>query len=461
MSEGNDYKRKIDVSDYKKKILDRQLSKLPEEITFCTRCVVSNQRPRIKFDKEGVCGACRFTEIKNNVINWAEREQQLRELCDQFRSRDGKFDVVVPGSGGKDSARVAWELKNKYGMHPLTITWAPFEYTPIGYKNFRNFCNIGGFNNLMAWQNGKFHSKVSRISFEALGDAWQVFGYGQMAYAFHVAKAFNIPLVFFGENGEAEYSGDPEVYNLRGMPFDIWAEKYFKGITIRDIIKYGLEETDYFTEKDYQECDVTFYEPPSIADMKKAGIQFHWFSYYKKWIPQENYYCSAENTGFQANPEGRSEGTYSKYASLDDQQDGFHFYMAFNKFGIARATSDAAHEIRDQHITREEGIALVKRYDGEFPKMWFKFFLDYLGITEEQCWATMEKFRTPHVWEYGSDSIPRLRKAVYDAAANEGYHLDYEPGYLTSLPESYKQFLRRMKGQEGSIVAERMREQRA
>ena len=32
----------------------------------------------------------------------------------------------------------------------------------------------------------------------------------------------------------------------------------------------------------------------------------------------------------------RNEGTFSKYASLDDQFDGFHFYLAFIKFGIGR-----------------------------------------------------------------------------------------------------------------------------
>jgi hypothetical protein len=92
------------------KILDRQLPILPKEIKFCNRCVVSNQRPRIVFDAEGVCGACRYAEIKKS-INWGERKQMLRELCDRYRRSDGRFDVVVPSSGGKDSSRVAHELK--------------------------------------------------------------------------------------------------------------------------------------------------------------------------------------------------------------------------------------------------------------------------------------------------------------------------------------------------------------
>ena len=41
---------------------------LPDKVKFCKRCVVSNQRPRIVFDQEGVCSACRFAEHKKNVI---------------------------------------------------------------------------------------------------------------------------------------------------------------------------------------------------------------------------------------------------------------------------------------------------------------------------------------------------------------------------------------------------------
>lgn len=130
-----------------------------------------------------------------------------------------------------------------------------------------------------------------------------------------------------------------------------------------------------------------------------------WFSYYKKWVPQENYYCAVEHTGFQANPDGRSEGTYSKYASLDDRTDGFHYYLGYIKFGIGRATSDAAHEIRDAHLTREEGVALVHRYDGEFPKKYFHEFLEYLSIRKAEFLEVVDMYRalSPHLWEKSKD----------------------------------------------------------
>src|SRR6266700_1202894 len=95
---------------------------LPPEVKFCTRCVISNQRPSstvefksnlnekkdvIGFDKAGVCSACRYHEAKEHGIEWSEREYILKQLLEKFRRNDGGYDVVVPGSGGKDSAVTA------------------------------------------------------------------------------------------------------------------------------------------------------------------------------------------------------------------------------------------------------------------------------------------------------------------------------------------------------------------
>jgi len=66
---------------------------------------------------------------------------------------------------------------------------------------------------------------------------------------------------------------------------------------------------------------------------------------------------------------------------------------------LGRATSDAAHEVRDGHISREEAVALVKRYDGEFPGKRFGEFLEYLDISEENFWNIVDSFRPPHLWK--------------------------------------------------------------
>ncbi len=381
------------------KTLDRRLSKQPQEIKFCTKCVVSNQRPRITFDKENVCSACRYAEEKHHQIDWTKREQELQELCNHYRSKDGSYDVVVPASGGKDSTYVAYELKHNYGMHPLTVTWSPFIYTDVGWRNFQRFIQAG-YDNIMGSPDGVLHRKLAKLCFELVGDAWEPFAYGQMSFGYHIAAKFGIRLIFHGENGEAEYGGLTKNRHQASESLNYKLKHYYKGSGLDEIVKEGLAR-GVFSKREVQSRIFDLYKPPPLKEVKKLNIRMHWMSYYKKWIPQEHYYLSQKHTGFEANPDGRSEGTYSKYASLDDKLDGFHYYLAFIKFGIGRATSDAAHEIRDGHITREEGVALVRKYDGEFPKKYFKDFLDYLDITEEYFWNVVNFYRSlsPQVWK--------------------------------------------------------------
>jgi len=131
----------------------------------------------------------------------------------------------------------------------------------------------------------------------------------------------------------------------------------------------------------------------------------------KSQDPQENFYYCKEHTGFHPNNE-RSEGTYSKYASLDDKIDSFHFYFMLLKFGIGRATSDAAHEIREGLITRDEAVSLVRKYDAEFPEKSLSIFLDYCGISYEEFQAIEDKWRNEDLWEKGLDGKWRLIQQV-------------------------------------------------
>ena len=119
--------------------------------------------------------------------------------------------------------------------------------------------------------------------------------------------------------------------------------------------------------------------------------------YYAKWTPQEAYYSSVEYSGFKANPV-RTEGTYSKYNSLDDRIDGLHYYTTFIKFGLGRATYDSSQEVRNKHLTRDEAKALVKRFDGEFPQRYFEEVMDFIGMSQDRFMELCDQFRSPHLW---------------------------------------------------------------
>ena len=408
---------------------------LPPEIAFCKACVISNQRPNsaveyahtkdskkktIHFDERGVCDACRVAERKGE-IDWSEREAQLKELCARYRSTDGSYDCVVPGSGGKDSFYAAHMLKYKYGMHPLTVTWAPHVYTDWGWKNFQSWIHAG-FDNFLCTPNGRVHRLLTRLAVENLFHPFQAFMFGQKALAPKMALLHKIPLVFYGEN-EAEY-GNP-IADSSSAKRD-WS--YFTADDRSQIYLGGTSVADLKARFDVDAHDLQPYLPADPEQISAHKIEVHYLGYYLKWHPQGCYYYSVENGGFQASPE-RTPGTYSKYNSIDDRIDDFHYYTTYIKFGIGRATYDAAQEIRSGDINREEGVALVKRFDGEFPERFAEEIFQYLSIPPKdfpQASKMFEQpimdrayfmhladtFRSNHLWKHENGAW-KLRQAVW------------------------------------------------
>lgn len=381
---------------------------LPLRVKFCRRCVISNQRPSsvvefknrpsdskptIEFDAAGICAACRYAEIKAD-IDWRERERELIALCDRHRSRDGTYDCIIPGSGGKDSAFTAHVLKYKYGMNPLTVTWAPHQYTGIGWKNFQNWIE-SGLDNLLYTPNGRLHRLLTRLAFENLVHPFQPFILGQRMIGPRFSTLYNIPLVFYGEN-PAEYGNNIEDNYRPTMDMSFF---YQGAKDVGSMYLGGLPVQELAERHQIDAKDLNPYLPVDGDRMRAVGTQVHYLGYYLRWDPQECFYYAAENTGFQPNEE-RTEGSYSKYSSIDDRIDPLHYYTTFIKFGVGRATYDAAQEIRNHKITREEGAALVKRYDAEFPAKYFKEILAYMGITEARFWEVIDQARSPHLWKF-------------------------------------------------------------
>ena len=412
---------------------------LPKEVVYCKLCVISNQRPNsaveythtkdtkkstINFDANGICDACNFAIQKKSVIDWEEREKQLRELCDRHRSKDGSYDCIIPGSGGKDSFYASHVMRTKYGMHPLTVTWAPHVYTEWGWKNFQSWIHAG-HDNLLMTPNGRVHRLLTRLTVDNLFHPFQAFMFGQKALAPKMALLHNIPLVIYGEN-EAEY-GNPigdTVSAKRDWSYftaDDQTKVSLGGVTVPDLKKhFGLEHQDLLP-----------YLPANPNAIEEKKVEVHYLGYYLKWHPQSCYYYAVEHGGFEASPE-RTPGTYSKYNSIDDRIDDFHYHTTGIKFGIGRASYDAAQEIRSGDIAREEGVALVKRFDHEFPERFADEIFNYLSVpdiefpeaskmfeqpimTREYYTNLTDSFRSPHLWKW-EDGEWKQRHAVWHEA---------------------------------------------
>jgi len=212
-----------------------------------------------------------------------------------------------------------------------------------------------------------------------------------------IAQKFGIPLVMYGEN-QAEYGN-----NVADNFVPTMDKGFFSKKSIDDIRLGGLSIQEILATTDFVIDDFSPYLAPDAADLERAGIEVHYLGYYLKWDPQECFYYAADNTGFSPNSE-RTQGSYSKYSSIDDKIDPFHYYTTLAKFGLGRASYDASQEIRNGKITRDEGVALVEKFDQEFPSRFFPEFLDYISHTEESFHRTVDSFRSPHLWEFNDES---------------------------------------------------------
>lgn len=398
--------------------MNKNKNGLPLKIKYCVKCNLSNQQPTtvneyfhvsetiqstVEFDDNGVCAACNFNKKKwDQTINWSDREKELIELCDKYRKNDGSYDCVVGGSGGKDSVFASWMLKYKYKMNPITVTWSPHMYTDIGWENMQNWIHDGGFDNFLFTPNGRVHRLLTKNATQNLLHPFQPFIIGQKTFVVKMALRLNIPLVFYGEMpGEYgkkmshklnRFGTDEGNTSQKGFEMDPLMGKNFK-----DVYLGGKQVSEYLDEG-LSLNDLEAYKPADFNLVDEKNIKFYFLGYYLRWVPQENYYFAVDKINFKSNEE-RTEGTYQKYASIDDKIDGFFYYTKYIKFGVGRAMKDSGQEIRNGHITKEEGLSLIEKFDGEYPSKYEEEFYKYVDIDKNSFIDLCDKFRPNHIWK--------------------------------------------------------------
>ena len=356
------------------------------KIEYCARCLMPNSRPRIVFDAEGVCNACRHAERKGNDIDWDARQEEFAEILARHRSRDGYWDCVVPWSGGKDSSTIAWRLKFEFGMNPLLVTFSPMMPNEVGNHN-REAMIRAGFDHLFFRPNQKAHRRLAKRFFVERGNQKVAWDAGVNVAPVQVAARYGIPLIFFAEHGESEYGGK------------VLHEESAKIRDFTEVIEHQIGDDPLnWMDEEITEKDLQSYLYPDMEDIERVGVTAYYFAYFNKWSMFENYRYIRDKIDFRTHPKGRTVGTFTDFDSLDDKMDPLYYHMQFIKFGFGRAVRDASRLIQNGHMSREEALALASKYDSEFPHEFFDEVLAYLGLTEEEFHAVLDKHRNPEIW---------------------------------------------------------------
>ncbi|MCF6216960.1 MAG: N-acetyl sugar amidotransferase [Emcibacter sp.] len=347
-------------------------------------------RPRIGFNDQGHCNACMWSEEKKN-LDWHSREQELDALLNKYRSKDSSgFDCIVPVSGGKDGSYVAYMLKNKYGMNPLTVTVRPALSLEVGDQNLVNFIN-SGFNHIHISPNARVMQKLNKHGFIEKGFPYYGWLIAIKTAVIQTAMNFKIPLIFYGEDGEVEYGGSTESKNDPLYNIDYMKRIYFEGgyEKVLDIVSGASDITG---------GDLEFWRFPSDEEVRENDLAFTHWSYYENWDSYRNYVVAKEHCGLKEKEEGTA-GTFTNFSQNDQALYSLHAYLMYLKFGFGRATQDAGIEIRRGAMTRDQALNLVKMYDNQYPHDFIELYLDYYEMTKSEFDAVLDKYANRDLFE--------------------------------------------------------------
>lgn len=362
---------------------------------YCRRCVYPNTKPGIVFDEEGVCSGCRAQEAKRS-IDWSARRTELERLAARHRRRDGRYDCVVPVSGGKDSHAQVYFAKEELELNPLCVSVAPQRETEMGAANLRNLQERFRVEVVILRPDPETARRLTRHGM--VKNAWPNWAQDKLIYSWPLRQAVQhgIPLVLMGENHDFEKGGkdlghgpDAAAQMLHSLDGELAIGEFEAAGVSRAAVN------PYFSL------------PPE--EMAEADLEVHWLGYYIDWDSYEIYKL-AEGEGFRPLPEPY-QGTIDAYSGIDDAIVPVNGWLKFIKFGFGVVTETAFNHIIAGRMTREQAVEAVNEHEGRLDPRCKRAWLDFAGMNEEAFDAAVERFADPRlVRKVGSQW--RLRRPV-------------------------------------------------
>jgi N-acetyl sugar amidotransferase len=328
-------------------------------------------RNRIEFDTQGRCNACIWADEKK-TLDWKPRMRELESLLDKHRKPHG-FDLIVPVSGGKDGSYVAHTCKSRFGLNPLCVTVHPPLRSPIGHCNVENF-KKAGFPLIEVNPPYEIMRELNRRGFIEQGRPLYGWTTAIFTSVIRIAKAMNISLIMYGEDGEIEYGGSTE-------------SKHKPTFTAEFVKRVYLEGRASDTFRDFSASDLYFWDF-GVSDQSSIELA-HW-SYFENWDPYRNYLVAKEFCGLTEKDDSNT-GTYTNFAQNDNVLYDLHTYLMYLKFGFGRGTQDVGIDVRRGALTREQGTQLAQLYDNYFPEEYVGQYLEYYRLTKTEFLAVLDR----------------------------------------------------------------------
>jgi len=364
------------------------------DIQFCKRCLYTTAHALgLTLDDEGICSGCRIHEEKDS-LDWPSRWEALERLVMPYRSQGGKtYDCIVPVSGGQDSYFIVHLVKEKLGLNPLLVSYNKYFNTPLGIRNLANL-RIR-FNCDILYQNVNPMSvkQITRATLRQFGSIYWPILAGHTVFPVQTAVRYKVPLIIWGAHQGLEqvgmFSHEHEVEMTR---------RYRKD---HDLMGHEADDLLSIFES-LKEEDVWQYRYPEDSDLNAVGVRGIYLGNYVRWDPKAQHEQMIREYDYKSSTFHRTFDCYD-YVDCFNYMD-LHDQLKLFKRGYSKVTDHASREIRFGRITREEGLALVKKYEA-VPPMYTQLFCEWLGVTPRSLRFLTDQFRNPKFWIEGDPGV--------------------------------------------------------
>ncbi|MDP3791535.1 MAG: N-acetyl sugar amidotransferase [Candidatus Omnitrophota bacterium] len=358
---------------------------------YCKHCLYPQIAVNLYVDEEGVCSSCRVFEklMSMNGDFWEQRKKRFDRIIAEARaSNKSNYDCIVPVSGGKDSYYQTHIIVDEYKLKPLLVTYHGNNYLPEGDYNRDRMRHVFDADHVVVGPSVDTLKKMNRLCFRKMGDMNWHAHCGIFTVPIQMAVRFKTPLIIWGEIAW-DISGmyDPDDY----VEFSarVRHEHGLRGFEWYDMLNDPVEKLS--------EKDLLWAKYPSDEEILSVGVRGLYIGNFFKWDPNEHAKMVQQKYNWKPS-QTPFERTYRKISNLDDRyENGIHDLMKYIKFGYGRATDHASKDIRMGYMTRDEGIEMVRKYDHVVSSDLY-YWLEYVGMSEDEFWKVADSFRDPRVW---------------------------------------------------------------
>jgi len=353
-----------------------------DKLTRCTRCILPENYPDIRFNADGVCNVCEeFDQQWGNwsETNWTSNKKRLDRILKNVHKLNRNYDCLVPFSGGKDSTYVLYLCTKVLNLKVLAVNFSNGFQTAEALDNIRKAVEILEVDLITYKPNLKLYRDLAKGFLFNAGEGCTPCNIGVVLAINRIAEKEKIPIIFSGVSRKSDERSPKKIYMSGG--------KYFLKV-IRKAGLTGSIKGSFYADQERQlgfsfrmrrklarmvlmDKGVFRFLPKKLAVRNSVMLQMPDFI---EWDESVIYKTIGEELGWSASDVGNEH--------TDCMINPVKSYLRYHRWGFGSKTQKLAALVRDGQMDREQAL-LESKEEEEVPKN-LTYFMKELDLSEEE-----------------------------------------------------------------------------